>query len=142
MRIVKSTIDDFKDYETLWESRTSKRKSKKNGLHEDLSSYGIYVDGSNKKLEKDSIEDTQALQEIIEFINSLSREEKENVSVSWFWVEDNGDQGDLVVSVYSRSELEHDPEYIECGVYGDRTISNWDYAEKEIQKALGIKSLY
>lgn len=138
MKRVKSTIDDFRDYETLWESK-GKLKSR---LHEDLSSYSVGVDGSNKTLTKTKVDDTQALDEIIKFINGLTREEKENVWCSWFWVDNDGNDQDIVVSVYCKSELEEDPEYKECGVYGDRTLGNWDYAERELQKALGIKSLY
>lgn len=141
MSLLKSTIDDFKDYETLWESANTKGKLKSK-LHEDLSSYSVGVDGSKKKIEKMKVDDTQALSEIVKFISGLTREEKENVWCSWFWVDENNNDQDIVVSIYSRAELEQDPEYAECGVYGDRTLGNWDYAERELQKALGIKSLY
>ena len=103
------------------------------------SSYGVYVEGSNKKIEKHGVSDNRALTEIVNFINSLTKDEKDRVGCWWYWEDDNGEEGDIIVSIYGPSE---DPDFTECGARGDRTLGNWPYAEQQIQKALGIKSLY
>lgn len=94
-----------------------------------ISSYYISVEGTDKEQENYQIKDSQALKEIITFINLLDQSEKDRVRMSWDWVDDDGDFGDLVVSIYGPSDGE---------AYEERTISNWERAENLIRKALGL----
>lgn len=135
-----SVLEEFKEYTNMWEEDVS---SSDNTLNEgsnnfQMSSYRVWVNGSNKELKKDRVADVIALDEIVHFINGLTQKEKDNVGCSWFWIEDDGSEGDLVVSIYDPEESYDE----EDETYGERTISNWPYAEQKIQKALGIKSLY
>jgi hypothetical protein len=111
----------------------------KEGYSDDATSYGIYVEGTNKRKENKNVPERRALNEILQFIMDLSSQEKENVGCWWVWLNPDGTEGDIVVSIYGPSE---DPDFAECGARGDRTLGNWPYAEQQIQKALGIKSLY
>ena len=95
-----------------------------------LSSYQLFVEGTDKKLENFNVPDQKALKEILAFINGLSQEEKDNVSLGWDELDEDGDYGDLLVSVYGPSEGEE--------IYAERIISNWPYAEDQIRAALGI----
>lgn len=94
-----------------------------------ISSYHISVEGTDKEQDNYEIKDSQALKEIITFINSLDQSEKDRVRMGWNWVDDDGDLEDVVVSIYGPSEGE---------AYDERTISNWEYAENLIRKALGL----
>lgn len=134
--------EDFKEWSDMWESNTQKQAIKK--LHENRvlkesgskaipSSYHVWVEGSNKEIKKQNVLDDQALKEILAFINGLTRDEKFRVACGWNWLEDDGDESDVVVSIYGPSEGE---------AYEDRTMGNWPYAETEIRKALGLKDLF
>lgn len=134
-------LEEFRAYEDLWGAKkntSSKRKLKEASNDIQLSEYKVWVNGSNKRIEKTRVPDTIALEEIVAFINSLTQKEKDNVGCGWSWIEDDGEEGDIIVSVYDPEES-YDAE---DETFGERTISNWPYAEQKIQKALGIKSLY
>lgn len=94
-----------------------------------ISSYYISVEGTDKEQENYQIKDSQALREIITFINSLDQSEKDRVRMDWDWVDDDGELSDIIVSIYGPSEGE---------AYDERTISNWEHAERLIRKALGL----
>ena len=134
---IKSLSEDFKEWSDMWDTNTQATKSRnlKESANDDaiLSSYHVWVKGSNKEIKNQNVPDEQALKEILAFINELTRDEKFNVGCGWSWLDDDGDEDDVVVSIY-------DPE--EGEAYEDRTMGNWPYAEKEIRKALGLKDLF
>lgn len=103
------------------------------------SSYYIVVEGTNKEQRKDGIADEDALEEILEFIGDLNFKERENVTLYWNWDEEAGDgEGDVVVSVYGPSERANF--VTDEAKVNDKewTLSNWDYAEKQIRRLLGL----
>lgn len=93
-----------------------------------LSSYDAWVDGTNLGISKDRVADNKALDEILDFIDTLTPEQKRNFGLSWRWIEDDGSEEDLVVSVYSPSE---------AGDPSVRSMTNWPDAEDKILDALG-----
>ena len=142
---IKSLSEDFKEWSDMWETNTQAAKKPVNlqesrNLKESAndeaipSSYHVWVSGSsNKEIKNQNVPDEQALKEILAFINGLTRDEKFKVGCGWNWLDDDGEESDVVVSIY-------DPE--EGEAYEDRTMGNWPYAEKEIRKALGLKDLF
>lgn len=92
------------------------------------STYQLYVD-SEPVLTRNNITDNQALKEIVAFINTLSSEEKALVALSWYWLDEAGDESDIVVSIYGPNEGD---------AYTERVIGNWPEAEKQIKAALNI----
>jgi hypothetical protein len=96
---------------------------------DECSSYIIRVEGSNKSIRRRGVADSNALDEIVAFINTLSKEEKANIALDWNWdAEEPGDMGnDLIVVIYGPKEREPGEEYI---------LVNWDYAGDIIKKAL------
>jgi hypothetical protein len=110
--------------------------------------YSIRVDGSSKLAENHSINVEQALEEILAFINSLSKEEKPNVGLDWRcastgydseneeWFD--GYQGELIVSIYSDAEQEDGLWDSEEERLREKTAANYDEAEDKIRAALGL----
>ena len=96
-----------------------------------LSSYQLSFGGSRKNLIRKNIADSEALKEILNVINSLTKEEKDRISLDWSWDDEEYGEGygDLIVNIYGPDEGE---------AYEERTASNWPYAENLIRKALGL----
>ena len=99
-------------------------------ISEERASYSI--GNGNKERSGTQVRHDKALEEILEFINGLTQEEKDKVSMSWSWdAEEPGDMGDdIIVSILALDEVE-DPDY-ELTVYG-----NWEEAVELVRKALG-----
>ena len=103
--------------------------SKFDGLTEKGHSYSISIDNSDRSLQGVRETDDDALDEILNFINQLTQEEKDNLALYWR----DEEEDEVVVSVYAPSES--------SGLIqgaDNRIISNWDYAAEQIKKALNM----
>lgn len=103
---------------------------------EDSSSYVIVVESNGKTKKNYGISKEDALEEILDFINELTPEEKKNVGLSWYEDDEEWgyEGGDMIVSVYGPSEMEDWPEEDRA----EMTIAEWEFAERLIRKALGL----
>jgi hypothetical protein len=109
--------------------------------------YIISVDNSDKRATRKNLHVEKALEEILAFINKLTPEEKDNTWLSWRCADDfnpaydnendfmNNYEGELVVSIYSKDELN---DMSVDDLLQDKTIANYDEAEDKIRAALGI----
>ena len=94
----------------------------------DRSNFIIWVDENGSKtkvVKKDSILIPNALKEILAYIKELSKEERKKVGLDWKEVFDNGEEGDVIVSIYDPSESTT-----------ERSLSNASAYEKDILAAL------
>lgn len=112
------------------------------GLLDDSSSYLIQVEDNGKVVkeqENKGISNEDALKEILDFINNLTPEEKQNVGLAWNldWKEIGDGGGDVVVSVYGPSERDEWPEEDRVDT-NEWTLAEWEYAERQIRRALGL----
>jgi hypothetical protein len=103
--------------------------------------FSITVDGSDKKLEQSNVLYKDALNKILQFISTLTKEEKLNIGIIWF--HDNG-EGDPVLWLEAPTEAKEnlfdDSEWDEYHMDDplNRILENWDgdYALLCVVKAL------
>lgn len=100
------------------------RELLKEAMSADETNYTIWFKNSDKRFEKNNVNDEVALREIVKIINSLTSEEKKNLELSWVSADEDKE---VVVSVYAQE----DDMSIE-----DRIIHNWDYAASLIKDTL------
>jgi hypothetical protein len=135
--------EEFKLYENMWEEAPTEETTNLveaadnfdsfdfDGYMAGTTTYDITIDGSDKKTEG-TCAGPEALRKILEFINGLTQEEKDNIGLGWWWdaVEPGDCGGDTIVYVVAPSE--------DDGTWGGRSGSNLPEAEVPIRKALGI----
>lgn len=107
----------------------------------DYTKFSIKVDGSDKKLEQSNVLYKDALNKILQFISTLTKEEKLNIGITWF--HDNG-EGDPVLWLETPTEAKEN--LFDDGKWDkwhmddplNRILENWDgdYAVLCIVKAL------